>query len=438
MERFFFMGWKDIYQQRLMTAAKAVTRIKSGDRITLPDAAAEAKPIINALVENREAYSDVEICHMLSLGGAVYLKPEYQKHFRHNAQFVSQLSRETIRSGHGDLTPCYFSQIPNLWSRTLPLDVAVIHVSPPDEHGFCSLGVSVDYSLHAARAAKLVIAQVNNHMPRTLGESFVHVSEIDCIVEFDDPITELQPPKITAVEEAIGANCASLIRDGDCLQLGIGSIPDAVLLFLKEKKHLGIHTEMFSDGVVELAEAGVIDNSLKNLHNGKMIATFLMGTKKLYDFVHNNPMVSMYPATYTNDPYIAGKNDNLVSINSCIQVDFLGQVCSESIGTLQFSAVGGQVDFVRAAQISNGGRSIIAMPSTAVGGQVSRVVPFLDHGAVVTTSRCDVEYIVTEFGIANLRYHTVRDRARALIQIAHPKFREELKAAFRERFSAEF
>ena len=432
------MGWKDIYQQRLMTAAKAVTRIKSGDRITLPDAAAEAKPIINALVENREAYSDVEICHMLSLGGAVYLKPEYQKHFRHNAQFVSQLSRETIRSGHGDLTPCYFSQIPNLWSRTLPLDVAVIHVSPPDEHGFCSLGVSVDYSLHAARAAKLVIAQVNNHMPRTLGESFVHVSEIDCIVEFDDPITELQPPKITAVEEAIGANCASLIRDGDCLQLGIGSIPDAVLLFLKEKKHLGIHTEMFSDGVVELAEAGVIDNSLKNLHNGKMIATFLMGTKKLYDFVHNNPMVSMYPATYTNDPYIAGKNDNLVSINSCIQVDFLGQVCSESIGTLQFSAVGGQVDFVRAAQISNGGRSIIAMPSTAVGGQVSRVVPFLDHGAVVTTSRCDVEYIVTEFGIANLRYHTVRDRARALIQIAHPKFREELKAAFRERFSAEF
>jgi 4-hydroxybutyrate CoA-transferase len=363
-----------------------------------------------------------------------------EQHFRHLSQFVGGMTRETIKAGHGDYTPCYFFQIPGLWSRTLPLNAAIIHVSLPDEHGYCSYGVSVDYSGHAAVNARhnggVVIAQINKYMPRTLGDCFIHVSQMDCIVEHDEPITELAPAVITDVEPEIGKNCASLIKDGDCMQLGIGSIPDAVLLFLKEKKHLGIHSEMFSDGVVELVEAGVIDNSAKNFHKGKMVATFLMGTRRLYDFVHNNPMVYMAPVNYTNDPYIAGQNDNLVSINSAIQIDLLGQVCAETIGTTQFSGVGGQVDFVRAAAISKGGRSIIAMPSTASGGKFSKIVPFLDQGAAVTTSRNDVEYVVTENGVANLRFYSMRERARALIRIAHPDFRDQLWDAYEQRFNA--
>ena len=433
------LNWRTLYNERLTTAEDAVKRIKSGDRIAIPHAAGEAKHIIRALVENKDAYCDVEICQMLPMDGAIYAKPGLEKHFRHISQFVGGMTRETIKAGHGDYSPCYFSQIPNLWGRTLPLNAAIIHVSLPDEHGYFSCGVSVDYSRHAVINAKenggVVIAQVNKYMPRTLGDSFVHISQIDSIVEHDEPITELAPPIITDVEKEIGKNCASLINDGDCMQLGIGSIPDAVLLFLKEKKHIGIHSEMFSDGVVELVEAGVIDNSAKNFHNGKMLATFLMGTRRLYDFVHNNPVVYMAPATYTNDPYIAGQNDNLVSINSAIQIDFLGQVCAETIGSMQYSAVGGQVDFVRAAAISKGGRSIIAMPSTASGGKTSKIVPYLDQGAAVTTSRNDVEYVITEYGIANLRYHTVRDRAKALIKIAHPDFRDQLWDAYEQRFN---
>jgi 4-hydroxybutyrate CoA-transferase len=429
------MDWEKLYNGRLTMAVEAIKCIKSGNRVSTPHAAGEAKHIIEALVANKDAYRGVEICQMLPLSGATYALPGLEPHFRHISQFVGGMTRETIKQGHGDYTPCYFSQIPNLWGRTLPLDVAIIHVSSPDEHGYCSCGVSVDYNLHAVENAKLVIAQVNKHMPRTLGETFVHVSQMDYIVEHDEPITVLPPPTITDVEKAIGENCASLIKDGDCMQLGIGSIPDAVLLFLKKKRHLGIHSEMFSDGVVELVEAGVIDNMAKNLHRGRMIATFLMGTQRLYTFVHNNPSVYMAPATYTNDPYVAGQNDNLVSINSAVQIDLLGQVCAETIGSMQFSAVGGQVDFVRAAAISKGGRSIIAMPSTAAGEKISRIVPFLDQGAAVTTSRNDVEYVITEYGIANLRYYTVRERAKSLIKIAHPKFRDELWDAFEHRFN---
>jgi len=432
------MNWKDIYKQRLTTAQEAVKRIKSGDRISLSHAVGEPTYLIDAMVDNKEAYRDVEIVHMVPMGRASYAQPGMEPYFRHNSVFVGGPTRGTIKAGHGDFTPCYFSQIPNLFTRTLPLDVAVIHVSAPDEHGYCSLGVSVDYSKHAAEQAKLVIAQVNSQMPRTMGDSFVHVSQMDCIVEHDAPLIELAPPKITEVEKAIGENCAKLIKDGDCLQLGIGAIPDAVLLFLKDKKDLGIHSEMFSDGVVELVEAGVINNKRKNLHNGKMLATFLMGTQRLYDFVDNNPSVAMYPATYTNDPYVAGQNDNLVSINSCVQVDLLGQVCSEMVGTTQISAVGGQVDFVRAAALSKGGRSIIAMSSTVAGGKISKIVPVLDEGAAVTTNRYDVEYVITEYGVANLKYRTVRDRARMLIEIAHPDFRPQLKEAFEKRFSAKY
>jgi len=432
------LSWKTLYNERLTTAQEAVKQIKSGNRVSISHAVGEPSHIIDAMVANREVYRDVEIVHMVPMGKAEYTHPGMEPYFRHNALFVGAKTRKTVQDGHGDFTPCYFSQIPNLWSGALPLDVALINVSIPDAHGYCSLGVSVDYSKHAVENAKTVIAQVNSHMPRTLGDSFVHVSQMDAIVEYDQPILTLNPPEISDIEKAIGENCASLVRDGDCLQLGIGAIPDAVLLFLKDKKDLGIHTEMFSDGVVDLVEAGVINNSKKNFNTGKMVACFLMGTQKLYDFVNNNPMVSMHPVTYTNNPYTAGQNDNLVSINSCVQVDLLGQVCSETVGMTQISAVGGQVDFVRAAVISKGGRSIIAMPSTAKGGTVSKIVPVLDEGAAVTTNRYDVEYIVTEHGVANLKHKTVRERARLLIQIAHPNFRESLKEAFEKRFSASF
>ena len=432
------MDWKNIYNERLTSAHEAVKAIKPYDRIAIGNAVVEPSFVVNAMVENHKAYRDVEIVHMVSMGESLYVKPGMEPYFRHNSVFVGPKTRETIIAGHGDYTPCFFSQIPNLFHRTLPLNVAIVHVSPPDGHGFCSFGVSVDYTMAAAQQAQLVIAQVNPQMPRTLGDSFIHVSEIDYIVEHDAPIIELPPPKITEVEKAIGENCASLIKDGDCLQLGIGAIPDAVLLFLNDKKDLGIHTEMFSDGVVTLVEAGVITNARKNFHKGKSVATFLMGTKRLYDYVNNNPSVNMFPVTYVNDPYIAGQNDNLVSINSCVQIDLLGQVCAETIGPVQISAVGGQVDFVRAAAISEGGRSIIAMASTAVKDTVSKIVPILDEGAAVTTSRNDVEYVVTEYGVANLKYKTVRERARMLINIAHPKFRNELKDAYQQRFSDSF
>lgn len=432
------MDWKSYYKEKVTTADEAVKLIKSGNRIAVSHACGEPTFVIDAMIRNKEAYRNVEIVHMVPMGKAEYAQPGMEPYFIHNSVFVGGPTRGTIKAGHGDYTPCYFSQIPNLFHRTLPLDLAIVHVSSPDEHGYCSCGVAVDYSRTAAERAPVVIAQVNKHMPRTLGDSFVHVSKFNAIVEHDEPIIELQPPKISDVEKAIGENCAKLINDGDCLQLGIGAIPDAVLLFLKDKKNLGIHSEMFSDGVVELVEAGVINNSVKNFHRGKAIATFLMGTQRLYDYVHNNPAVAMYPATYVNDPFVAGQNDNLVSVNSCVQIDLLGQVCSESVGMTQISAVGGQVDFVRAAALSKGGRSIMAMASTAAGGKISKIVPILDEGAAVTTNRYDVEYVITEYGIANLKYRTMRDRARMLIDIAHPQFRDELKAGFEKRFNTKY
>lgn len=405
------MDWKKIYNERLSTAEQAVTYIKSGDKVCVSHAVGEPSHLIDALVENREVYNNVFITHMVPMD-----KCEY-----------------------GDYIPCFFSQIPNLFDTDLlKLDVALVNVSPPDNHGFCSLGVSVDYTKYAADTAKLTIAQINKHMPRTLGDSFIHVSDIDVIVEHNEPIIELQPSMITHADKIIGECCASLINDGDCLQLGIGAIPDAVLLFLKDKKDLGIHSEVFSDGVVELFEDGVINNRKKTLHKNKMIASLLMGTKSLYDFANDNPCIEMHPVEYVNDPVIASKNDNLVSINSCVQVDLMGQVCSEIIGETQISDVGGQMDFVRAAAMSKGGRSIIAMNSTAAGGTISRIVPRLDVGACVTTSRNDVDYIVTEYGIAHLKYHTVRERARQLINISHPNFRMELIEAFESRFNDKF
>lgn len=320
---------------------------------------------------------------------------------------------------------------------TFPIDVALVSLTPPDEHGFCSFGVSVGGTKPAALSAKVVIAQINDQMPRTMGDSFIHVSQITYAVEASRPLPELGGGKIGPVEEAIGRNCASLIEDGSTLQLGIGSIPDAVLKFLGDKKDLGIHSEMFSDGVVDLYEQGVITGAAKTENKGKMVAAFLMGSKKLYDFVDNNPDVMMLTVDYVNDPVVVSRQNKMVSINSCLQVDFNGQVNSESMGINQFSGIGGQLDYVRGASMCPNGKSILAMPSTAKHGTISRIVPVFEPGTTVTTTRTDVHYIVTEYGVANLRGKSLRERARLLINIAHPDFRDELWAAYHARYGEE-
>lgn len=428
------MTWRTWYKEHLFTPAQAVQQIKSGQRVVVAHACGEPSIILDALVANAAQYENVEIIHMVAMGKAAYCQPQYDKNFHHNAFFLGGSTRAAAAEGRVDFTPVYFSEIPGLLREDLRPNVTLLQCSPPDAHGYVSLGVSVDYTKPAAEASDLVIAQVNQNMPRTLGDSFLHVTQIGCLVEADTPVIELAPPKIGDVERAIGENVASLVRDGDTLQLGIGAIPDAVLLFLKEKNDLGIHTEMFSDGVVELVEAGVITNKAKTLHRGQSVATFLMGTRRLYDYVNNNPAVAMYPVDYVNDPYVIGQNDNLVSINSCVQVDIMGQVVSTSAGLRQISGVGGQVDFVRGANLSKGGRAIMAMPSTTGKGKISKIVPFLDQGSAVTTTRNEVNYIITEYGIANLKGKSLRQRAEALIRIAHPDFRDELTAEFRRRY----
>lgn len=429
------MTWRTWYKEHLFTPAQAVQQIKSGQRVVVAHACGEPSIILDALVANAAQYENVEIIHMVAMGKAAYCQPQYEKNFHHNAFFLGGSTRAAAAEGRVDFTPVYFSEIPGLLREDLRPNVTLLQCSPPDAHGYVSLGVSVDYTKPAAEASDLVIAQVNQNMPRTLGDSFLHVTQIGCLVEADTPVIELAPPKIGDVERAIGENVASLVRDGDTLQLGIGAIPDAVLLFLKEKNDLGIHTEMFSDGVVELVEAGVITNKAKTLHRGQSVATFLMGTRRLYDYVSDNPAVAMYPVDYVNDPYVIGQNDNLVSINSCVQVDIMGQVVSTSAGLRQISGVGGQVDFVRGANLSKGGRAIMAMPSTTGKGKISKIVPFLDQGSAVTTTRNEVNYVITEYGIAKLKGKSLRQRAEALIRIAHPDFRDELTAEFRDRKS---
>lgn len=433
------MDWKEIYSGRLVSAAEAVRHIKSGDRVVTGHSIAEPPALIEAMVANKDAYENVEIVHMVAMGKGLYCQPGMEKHFRHNAIFVGGATRAAVNEGRADFTPCFFHQVPRLFKEgILPVDVLMTQVTPPDEHGYVCLGTSCDYTRAALESAGTVLVQVNKNMPRTMGDTFVHVSDIDFFVEDTRPLVELQPPVITDAERAIGENCAKLVEDGSTLQLGIGAIPDAVLLFLKEKKDLGIHSEMFSDGVVELVEAGVITNQKKTLHKGKMVVTFLMGTKRLYDFVNNNPTVELYPVDYVNNPVTIMQNYKLVAINSCVQVDLYGQVASETIGYKQFSGVGGQVDFVRGAAMAQGGKSIIAMLSTAANDKVSRIVPLLDEGAAVTTSRNDVHYIVTEYGIADLRGKTLKERGRLLINIAHPNFRPQLIEVWEQRFKARF
>ncbi len=422
-------AWAEVYRRNLASADEAVALVKSGDRVYIHPGAAEPESLVLALIRRGSQLHDVEIVHLLTLGNADYVAPPMEGHFRHLAFFVGPNVREAVHAGRADYMPVFLSEIPRLFaSRRLPIDVALIQVSSPDEHGFCSLGVGVDATKSAARHARTVIAQVNPRMPRTLGDCFIHVSKLSVIVEADTPLFELPQRDMDAVQEEIGRNVAGLIEDGSTLQMGIGGIPDAVLLHLKDKRDLGIHTEMFSDGVMELIQTGVINNERKTLHAGKVVSSFLMGSRALYDFVHDNAMLEMHPTEYVNDPFIIAQNEKMVAINSAIEVDLSGQVCSDSMGFEIFSGFGGQVDFIRGAGRSVGGKPIIALPSTAKRGAVSRIVPHLALGAGVVTSRADVHYVVTEFGVADLHGKSLRQRAERLIAVAHPDLRGELGA----------
>ena len=426
--------WKEIYKSKVTTPQEAVNEVRSGQRVFIGSGAAEPQLLVHALSDRGQELSDTQITHILTLGTAPYADPKLENGFRHNALFIGPNVREAVAEGRADFTPVFLSEVPDLFRRgKLPIDVAFIQVSPPDEHGYCSYGVSVDVTKSAAESARLVVAEVNPNMPRTLGDCFIHVNDIHAFVPSGEPIIETPAGQIDDVAKRIGQHIADLIQDGSTLQLGIGTIPDAVLACLGDKKDLGIHSEMFSDGVIELVERGVINGSRKSIHAGKIIASFVLGTRRLYDFIDNNPMCEFHPSEYTNDPFRIAQNDRMVAINSALQVDLTGQVCADSLGTYFYSGIGGQVDFIRGAARSHQGRPIIALPSTASGGKVSRITPILTPGAGVVTSRGDVHYVVTEYGIANLHGKTIRERAMALIHIAHPDHREKLMEEARNR-----
>jgi acyl-CoA hydrolase len=423
------MSWEIEYREKLRTTEEALREVRSGMRVYIQPGNAEPEILVEALLKRAPFVHDVEVVHMLTLGRADYVLPEMAGHFRHNALFMGANVREAINDGRADYTPVYLSEIEELFETgAMPLDVALIQVSPPDAHGFCSLGVSVDATLTAAKYAHYVVAHVNDQMPRTYGDSFIHVSQISAIVEASRPLCELPKAKITDLHVAIGRNVAGLIDDGAVIQTGIGGIPDAVLRFLMDRRDLGVHSELVSDGIIPLIEAGVVTGERKNFKPRKIIVGFVLGTRKLFDFVDNNPLFEFHPTAYVNDPLLIARNDNMVAINSALQIDLTGQVCSDSIGTQFYSGIGGQVDFLKGASHSKGGKPIIALPSTAKGGTVSRIVPMLDPGAGVVTSRGLIRYVVTEYGVAYLHGKCIRERAQALIEIAHPKFRDELYA----------
>ncbi|MDM8527249.1 GNAT family N-acetyltransferase [Anaerolineales bacterium HSG24] len=426
--------WKEKYKSKITTPKAAVSKIRSGQRVFIGSGAAEPQLLVQSLAERGTELTDTQIVHILTLGIAPYASPKLKDGFRHNALFIGTNVRKAVAEGHADYTPIFLSEIPRLFRHgKLFIDVAIIQVSPPDEHGYCSYGVSVDIVKAAAESARHVVAEINPNMPRTLGDSFIHVNCIHALVPSDEQILEAPQGQIDDVAQRIGQHIADLIEDGSTLQLGIGTIPDAVLSCLGEKKDLGIHTEMFSDGVIELVEKGVINGSRKAIHPGKIIASFVMGNRRLYDFIDNNPMCEFHPTEYTNDPFRISQHDRMVSINSALQVDLTGQVCADSLGTYFYSGIGGQVDFIRGASRSHEGKPIIALPSTALNGEKSRIVATLTPGAGVVTSRGDVHYVITEFGVAELHAKTIRERAMALIHIAHPKFREKLMEEARDR-----
>ena len=430
------MGWTEEYRSKCMSAAQALEAVQSGARVWIQSGCGTPSVLVDALVGRAPAVRDVEIVHMMTLGSADYTKPEYAGRFRHRGLFLGTNVREAIAEGRADYTPIFLSEIESLFENgQLPLDVVLMQVSPPDAHGFVSLGTTVDCTLTATRCAPVTIAEVNERMPRTHGDTFVHVSRISAIVETSRPLVELPAAPLSEMHLRVARNVASLIPDGATLQTGIGGIPDAVLECIHDRRDLGIHTEMCSDGVIDLMESGVINGERKTLHRGKVVAGFVLGTRRLFDFIHDNPSFEFRPIRYTTDPFIVARNDRMVAINSAIQVDLTGQVCADSMGTKPYSGFGGQLDFIRGAARSKGGVPIIAMPSTAMHGSVSRIVPVLEPGAGVVTSRADVHYVVTEHGIAYLHGKTLRERAEALIGIADPRFQQELEDfALRARY----
>ncbi len=422
------------YQNKRRTAEEAVALIESGQRVFISGNASTPFPILEALARRKEALQGVELVHVLLLGEDPLSRPDMEGHFVHNSLFVGPADREAVNAGRAGYIPIHLHETPRLFREgRLPLDVAVVQTSPPDEHGFLSLGVEVLLSKAAVQAARTVIALVNPRMPRTLGDAFIHITEVDVVVEAEFPLPTLPRKPYTEVEFQIARHIADLIEDGATLQLGIGGIPDAVLSLLEGKRDLGIHTEMVSDGIMEAVEKGIITGARKSLHPGKVVATFILGSEQLYRFVHDHPLFELHPADYTNDPYVIAQNDHMVAINSALEVDLTGQVCSDSIGTRIYSGFGGQLDFIRGAARSRGGKPIIALPSTAKGGSLSRIVPTLKTGAGVVTTRADVHYVITEYGVADLFGKNLQERAHALIEIAHPDFREDLARAARER-----
>ena len=422
------MNWQEEYRSKCTSAAQAVRAIHSGDRVWIQPSCGTPKPLIDTLVARADELIDVELVHMKTLGDAVYTRPEYEGHFRHRGLFLGENVREAVAAGRADYTPIFLSEIESLFeSGALPLDVALIQVSPPDAHGFVSLSTTVDCTMTAVRCAKTVIAEVNELAPRTHGDTSIHVSRISTFVETSRPLLELHTERFTEMHLSVARNVASLIPDGATLQTGIGGIAEAVLHCLNDKRDLGVHTEMCPDGVVDLMEAGIINGDRKSLHRGKAVTAFVLGTQRLFDYIHENPAFEFRSISYTNDPFVVAQNDRMVAINSALQIDLTGQVCADSIGTKPYSGCGGQIDFIRGAARSRGGVPIIALPSTACGGKVSRIVPVLEPGAGVVTSRADVHYVVTEHGIAYLHGKSLRERAEALIGIAEPHFQQELE-----------
>lgn len=427
------MNWESIYRRKVMDPGAALSCVKSGHRVYVGGGSGVPSVLIDALVKRAPELRNVEITHILTFADAPYVRKEYSESFRHNALFIGGSVREAVQAGRADFTPVFLSEIPSLFrGGTLPLDVALISLSPPDEHGFCSFGVEVGTTKPAAEAARVIVAEINPQMPRTLGDAFIHVSRLHFIVEAESPLPEAPQGGTSPVHLEVGQHIAEMIPNEATLQMGIGSIPDAVLQNLGAHRDLGIHTELFSDGLIEMVERGVITCGAKNFHPGKVVAGFLFGSRALYDFVDNNPLIELHPTDYVNDPYNIAQNDNMVAINSALQVDLTGQVCADSIGTRFYSGVGGQVDFIRGAARSKGGKPIVAFTSTARGDTISRIVPTLEVGAGVVTSRNDVHYVVTEYGVASLHGKTIHQRVQELVSIAHPAFREQLMRAARE------